>query len=154
MILFVISGCVTRRACDRKFPGSVDSVRTVSRTVTTYKDTVVYVKLIGDTVFSTLLLTDKPVDSKLNTPLAKCTVSVKDGKLTHRLEQKDTTLSSTIRNAQKYTTTSNIKEHTKTRIIKENIPTPWQWFQIYLGRGFILFFVLGFLFLVFRKRWL
>lgn len=141
------SGCITKKACERKFPPSADSVRIVSNTITTYRDTIVYAKVKGDTVFRTITLSGSPVVSQVQTPLANCTVSVRDGKLSQRLEQKDTLLDLTIKDAQKTTITSNSKNRIATRIQKVNELTHWQWVQIWMGR----IFGIGIIALIFWK---
>jgi len=102
------------------------------------RDTTIWVKIPGDTVLLTT-----PIDevSRLNTALATSTAWIKDGKISHRLEQKDTTVPATIKGALKTTHKTSITRSQKERTIQQtryaNQLTGWQWTQVYLGRIFL-----------------
>ena len=129
------SSCNTRLVCKKRSPvDQYDSISNSIKTVTVIRDTSIYVNLPGDSVFVTT-----PIDevSRLNTSLASSTAWIKNGKISHRLEQKDTTIPATIKGALKTTTTKSDSTHTihQTRYI--NRLSGWQWTQVYLGRLFM-----------------
>lgn len=126
--MLVMTSCVTRKACERKFP-VVDSVRVVSRTVTVYRDTVVYVEVPGDTVWRVSDTLDGI--STLRTPLAQSYALVKDGRLWHRLEQRDSTVPVVLKGALKSTETRFDTVAVKT--VKGNELSRAQWGFIFLG---------------------
>lgn len=152
ILLIALSGCITRQACNRKFPPEeTDSVRVITRTLTTIRDTTVYVQIPGDTVFESLPVKDGNELSKLQTSLAISAAWIKDGKLNHRLEQKDTAVASTIKGALKTSRQLESKNEVTTKTEYINRLTGWQWFQIYLGRIFAVIFLLLILMKSIRK---
>lgn len=168
----LLSSCVTRRACERRFTDLGANVSTTdsTNTLTVIRDTTILVKIPGDTVGTSVLLNDVvrlnselpslPLTesslsessklgatqssvtqsnvSTLSTRLSKSTIWLKDGRLHHRLEQKDTTVSATIKGALKTTHKTSITRSQKERTIQQtryaNQLTGWQWTQVYLGR--------------------
>lgn len=138
--LTIFSGCVTRKACDRKFPDKEkDSVSLVSTTVTVIRDTTIYIQIPGDTVFKSVNASDNEL-SKLNTSLASSEAWIRDGKLNHRLEQKDTIVASTIKGALKTTREVESKKEVINHANYIYRLNGWQWFQVWMGRvlGFIV----------------
>lgn len=132
ILTLLLSSCVTRRACERRFPVErADSISSSTNTVTVIKDTTIFIRIPGDTLAAKGLLTDV---SQLSTSLATSSVYVKDGIINHRLEQMDTVIGATIKGALKSSSTLEKNEHTilQTRYI--NQLTGWQWTQVYLGR--------------------
>jgi hypothetical protein len=115
------------------FPAHDNSVTTVN-TIKVIRDTTIYIKIPGDTVFLSVPMVEGEI-SKLNTPLAISYAWVLSGKLNHRLEQKDTAMATTIKGALKTTIKESQKQEVKTRI--ENRLTSWQQVQVYLGRVFL-----------------
>lgn len=90
-LIFLLPSCITRKACERKFPSiEHDSISFVTNTVTVYRDTTVYIKLPGDTVYESIPIGEGV--SVLKTPFAKSYAWVKDGRLEHRVEQEDTVI--------------------------------------------------------------
>lgn len=136
IIIFVIllSGCVTKRACDRRFPPvEKDSVREIIKTVTTYRDTTIFIAIKGDTVYKESIARPGEIN-RLKSPLASSEAWISNGKLIHRLTQKDTIIPSTLENAVKTTTTASVRERIVHQIKKVNELTKWQWVQIWIGR--------------------
>ncbi|HLN52749.1 MAG TPA: hypothetical protein VK212_03505 [Lentimicrobium sp.] len=153
LICLSLSSCVTRRACDRKFPSTEkDSVREVINTVSTYRDTTIFIKIQGDTVYRENILREGNV-SKLNTSLAISEAWVSNGKLKHRLTQKDTIIPKTLKSALKTTLTASEKEKVVYRVRKVNELTNWQWVQVWAGRVFMLLFVAAILIKGLRINW-
>lgn len=151
LICLCATSCVTKKACDRKFPlNEKDSVTTVTNTVTVLRDTTIYITLAGDTVFKAT----NPGQgvNEISTPLAHSYAWVKDGKLQHRLEQKDTVVSCLLRDALKNTVTTSSSNRISYRVVTVNELTWWQKFWIAVGKIEAVFFVLCFLFFVGAER--
>lgn len=140
--LTIFSGCVTRKACDRKFPDKEkDSVSVVSTTVTVIRDTTIYIQIPGDTVYTSVPVSNNEL-SILNTSMATSEAWIRDGKLNHRLEQKDTVVASTLKGALKTTREVESKKEVTHHTEYINQLTGWQRVQVYLGRFFVLIFVI------------
>lgn len=101
ILLLINASCATRR-----FPG--ESVREVRSTVTVYRDTTIYIRLPGDTVFLASGVGEGDV-SRLITGLAVSEAWVEEGMLKHRLLQKDTLVSGIVKNAVR-STSSRVTE--------------------------------------------
>jgi hypothetical protein len=113
----------------------------VTNTVTIIHDTVINIKLTGDTVYKVTQPSNNAI-SELTTPLV-CSYSwIDNGKLYHKLQQKDTVIPATLKNAVRLTNTTTNDFRNATKVIKTNQLTSWQWFQIYLGRSFVALIVL------------
>lgn len=146
--LLIFSGCVTRKACDRKFPPvEMNSISETSKITTTYRDTTVYVKFPGDTIFKEILLKPGEV-SKIASPMAVSEAWISQGKLNHRLSQKETMVPAVINDAVKTTVTTADRERIVHRVKKVNELTNWQLIQIWIGRA-LIFYVL--ILLIIRK---
>lgn len=138
VLSILCSSCITRRACERRFPPiTYDSVSVVMNTVTIYRDTTIYVHLPGDTVDQSIRV-DEGI-SELRTPNAKSYAWVINGILKHKLEQRDTAILQNIRGALKTTITDQQKDKTTEKLKFLNKLTNWQIFQIYLGRVLMFF---------------
>ena len=149
-MIAIHSACATQERCNERYPPKVTEV---TKTVTVYRDTTVYVYIHADTVHDTktvyidrggLIQSDH---SMLNTRFARSTAYVKDSKLFHDLTQLDDSIASVIHNA----TRTEIQYIDKTT----EVPVPrdltgWQWFQIWAGR--ILIGSVGLLILVIVGR--
>jgi len=146
-------------SCSRKLaPVLSESIREVTKTVTIFRDTTIYIHVPGDTVFKAV-----PVQkdlrgilfSKVNvlsTSLAKSKAWVEDGILKHELIQNDSSVAVLIKNAIKESATVTDKEQVVYKTITENIITGWQWFQIWAGRILLpAFFLLGFIVFINKK---
>ncbi len=127
---------MTRERCERKYPAGTGSVSTTVNTISTIRDTTIYVWVPGDTVFQWVAVSDTAVSS-LNTPLAHSSAWIRDGRLNHRLEQRDTIISKTIEGALKTTITESQRKEILVKTEYINELTWWQWLQVYLGRVFI-----------------
>lgn len=153
LILLTLSfwSCVTREACERKFPNNrTDSFREIKNTITTIRDTTVFLQIPGDTVFESVPASGNE-SSNLKTSLAISAAWIEDGKLNHRLEQKDTSVASNIKGAIKTTRQLESKNEITNKTEYINRITGWQWFQIYLGRFFLLILVLLTLWVLLKK---
>lgn len=139
LLMIPFCSCVTRKACEKRFPPiEKDSVRIVRETVTTIRDTTIYITLKGDTVFRSIPMGQGV--SKLETPFAISYASVRDGRLNHRLEQRDTAVGVTIKGAVK--TTQSTTDRNEVIRKKEYEFTGWQWVQMWMVKVFVLIIVL------------
>ena len=143
ILALLASSCNTPRVCRRQFPDARTEGRDAGfsanttdsiQTVTLVRDTTIYIFLSGDSVE---VLTPMDEVSRLNTTLATSTVWLKDGKINHRLEQKDTIVPKVIKGALKTTITSAKNTQTIIKTRNVNFLSGWQWTQIYLGRVFL-----------------
>lgn len=135
VLALLLDSCVTRQACEKRFATiKSDSISSSTNTVTIIQDTTIYVNIPGDTVEASKPITDT---SRLITPMAISSVWVKNGKLKHRLEQKTTSLPTTIKGALKTNITLDKKVQTIVRTRYTNQLSGWQWTQVYLGRVFM-----------------
>jgi CBS domain-containing protein len=134
------SGCVTRKACDRKFPAETSektSVVTVKET--TSRDTTVSIPFKGMVVNNKVTITKvnglftSPI-SVLNTPLASSRAWVDEGVLKHELVQKDTIVKKVLKDAIKDVAITTVKDTEKVKVDRVNYLTGWQWFQVWTGR--------------------
>lgn len=118
---------------------------------TVYKDTVVYIKIPGDTVHDSIpvvveIFTDGTtlVSSKkstLHTSLATSQAWIQSGKLHHTLIQKDSIYKAQIQNAIRITQ-HFMKEQT-TKVVKEHYKTGFDKFMINSAKTFYLLIVLA-----------
>ncbi len=118
-LILLASSCVTQKRCNRKFPPTVTTI-TNTITETILRDTIVYVTLPADTVFSpgdtvyidieTGLATSKK--SELETEYAKSWAQVVNGILLHELIQKDAEVEQRIKDAIREHSTHTVSETT------------------------------------------
>ena len=136
-IALILSGCTTERKCSRKFPPETMVIRKdsiIRTTNTVYKDTLVYVYLKGETRYSTdtVWLENGILKSNTNhlfTSFADSWAWVENGKLYHKLIQKDTLIGQEVSNAirltleraEKYYSQSEVQVKTERYIPK------WVW---------------------------
>lgn len=133
LVTIIASSCITRKACERRFPTLIhDSTQIVTNTITVYRDTTLYIHIPGDTVFKSINI-DEGV-SLIKTPYTTSYAWVTDGILKHKLEQKDTAVLQNIKGALRTTTKDQQYNKTIERVKYVNKLTNWQIFQIYLGR--------------------
>lgn len=153
--LLLSGSCVTRKACERKFPPEAMIIRKdsiIQTTETIYKDTTIYVHIPGETVKETktvyltegVMYSDK---SHLFTSFADSWAFVENGKLIHTLMQKDTLIQQGIENAIRLTwvRAERFFETSKTITVEVNRLTGWQHFQLWTLRiliGIIVLFLL------------
>lgn len=154
-MLLMLFGCCPLQKFNKACRYTKDSLLVRTNTVTVYRDTIVAVKVLGDTVtkvFPVYLDDSVPFSgiSELETPLAKSIAWVNEGKLNHSLFQKDTIIKQNIKNALRNTSvvSENKQVSVQTKVINE--PTKWQWVQIYLGRVALCLMIFGFAFSAFR----
>lgn len=145
LILLILSSCITRKACDRKFPlAAIDSMKEIIRTVTTYRDTTLFITVKGDTVFKELPVNVNEVN-RLSTSLSMSEAWINNGKLKHRLVQKDTIIPATVKNALKTSVTASETVKVLYHERKVNELTQWQRIEIWIGRiltGLVLLLLL------------
>lgn len=111
IIVFILPGCITKKACNRKFPPETIIIRkdsVIHKTVTIYSDTIIYYQLPGDTVIDSVIIFQKGNQlivkpSHLSTSFAKSDAWIKNNKLHHILIQNDTLLKFKLENAVKTT---------------------------------------------------
>lgn len=146
ILLVVLSGCVTKKACNRKFQSQgKDSVREVFNTMTVYRDTTIFIRIPGDTFY---LETSANLE-QINTLTTSYCISrawIQDGMLKHSLVQKDTLIPEIVENGVKSTITSVEKE--RYHIADENDAlTWWQKLQMHAGR-YMIYAIIMFLILL------
>lgn len=131
-LLTFLSGCITKKACERKFPHpGRDSVSVVANTVTLIRDTTIYVRMPGDTVFGSVPVFEV---STLTAGTATSTARVMDGMLLHRMEQRDTAVAAHLKGALRTTSREIARKEVVYRTQYTNQLTGWQWFQVWVGR--------------------
>jgi hypothetical protein len=146
-VALLLSGCVTQKRCEQKFPPEISTVtETITKTVTVYRDTTIFVHMPGDTVRDTIeVVVDRGIaNSKPSiheTKFAWSKAQVINGLLLHQLIQKDSVLKFMLDNAIRESTTAIENKTTQTRILEKNYVTGWQWFQIWLGRILVVLIV-------------
>lgn len=148
--LVLLTSCVTRQACERKFPTvASDSTRIITNTVTSYRDTTIYIHLAGDTVYKSV----KPDGgvSRLSTPMATSYAWLSNGQLKHRLVQKDTTIRKDVKNGLKTTVSTTSKNRVVVKVVKQNYLTRGQRVWVRVGKVCCLLLVVGSL--VFVYKW-
>lgn len=155
IVLIMLSGCVTQRNCNRKFPPQ-EKIERITETVTIYRDTTVYVYLKPDTIRQTdtvMVTVDRETGltnsrrSLLETDLAWTWAQVVGGQLRHELYMNETEIQQTIANAVKeQSTTETI---TEVKIHEVNVLKWWQKFLMWAGVVSIFFVTLH---LILSKR--
>ena len=113
-LAFCITSCITRRACDRKFP-PLSTSDNRSSSITYVRDTTIQIHIIGDTLQRTFPSMHDTV-SVLNVGLSKSVARVENGFIHHSIQQIDTTLDVILKGALR---TNSIKEQVNTTTIKE-----------------------------------
>lgn len=151
ILITLMPSCSTKRSCEgRKHLNDSDSSSMVTNTVTIIHDTVINVKLFGDTVYKVTQPSNNAI-SELTTPLACSYAWIENGKLNHKLQQKDTIIPALLKNAYKSTKTATNEFRNATKVIKTHQLTSWQWFQIYMGRSFAALIVLSTVWFLLKK---
>lgn len=162
LVLFLLSACTTpeklqQRKCTRaqqryeraayKFGCPLvvytDSVFTTS-IITHYRDTTITVYITPDTVRDSVKVVVEnglvnSEKSRLDTEFAYATAQVRSGKLFLELFQKPGSIDKTIKDAIKKESKKDYKQVTKTITNTVTKPlTPWQLWQLWLGRIFMM----------------
>lgn len=126
LIFVLLSGCVSRRACDRKYPPiqKIDSIY-VYKEKLVYRDTTIFIELPGDTILKTdtVYITKEGVQSDTissNLQYSYAAAWVLNSRLQLEHRQKDTIISRIIENAikEKSTVETIIKTETKIEEVK------------------------------------
>jgi len=134
ILILLISGCVTQRRCDRKFPAqsSVTVKDSIIRTTNTvYRDTTVYVYIKGETKYSTdtVYIKNGMAYSRkdhLMTSFADSWAWVQNGRLYHELIQKDTLIGQQVKDAVRLTWERAERFYTKNDVQVEEVRVvPW-----------------------------
>ncbi len=155
IMMIVISGCITRKACNRRFPSvSADSIKEISTTLTRVKDTTIYIQ-IPETTFFKVSAALPGIISKLDNSFSQSEAWISDGLLKHRLIQNDTNIPVTIPDAIKTITTTNDKVHIRYVTREVNKLTWWQQTQIYSGKVMLILLLLFIIYriLAIRSYW-
>lgn len=151
ILITLMPSCSTKRSCEgRKHLNDSDSSFKVTNTVTIIHDTVFNIRLIGDTVYKITKPSNGTI-SVLTTPLACSYAWIENGKLNHKLQQKDTVIPALLKNVYKSTKTTTNEFRNASKVIKTNQLTSWQWFQIYMGRSFEALIVLSTVWFLLKK---
>ncbi|MDA3943728.1 MAG: hypothetical protein PF694_09345 [Bacteroidetes bacterium] len=148
VLLLLVSSCITKKDLAEMFPNSVvvsDSITTITKTI--YRDTTIFVYLPGDTIVKReIVYVNNGIansrESKLRTDFAWSTAQVINGVLVHDLVQIDSLLKIEIDSAIQLHSTLTDKNRIEKIFIETNKLTGWQWFQIWLGRIFMIILVL------------
>ena len=145
IVALLLTGCVTERACQRKFPPQVkDSVRI--EVVERVRDTTIYIQIPADTVYrvDTVVVRNGLPESQpsyLSTDYATSFAQVRAGRLLHELKQKDSVIERVIDDAVKES--SRVEYRDRVVTVEINRLTGWQWFQIWLGRSLTILLIIG-----------
>lgn len=152
LVTLILSGCVTQKACEKKFPPEkirVDSI--IKTTETVYRDTTIFIYLEGDTVYSvdTVFVKEgiaNSLPSIHETDLIWSKAQVINNRLIHEVRQKDSVLAIVIEKAIKESAILNEKIKIEEKIVQVNYLTSFQHFEIWLGRIFaiLLFLFIGY----------
>ena len=152
LVILLLTGCVTQKRCDRKFPPQLihtDSLITNSTTI--FGDTTIFVYLPGNTIIDTVFVQVKngianSRPSIHETDLAWSMAQIVDNKLIHQLIMKDKTLEMLIKNAIRENSTHSERRIRYKEIVKENYLSGWQWAQLWLGRitGIFILLYIGY----------
>jgi len=137
LAVLLLSGCVTQKKCDRKFPAQTMVIRKdsiIRTTQTIYSDTTITVYIKGDTVTNTVEVVNGMTitPSILTTQFAYSKAWVELGRLRHYLRQNDTTyrlqldnvIRTTWESAEKYYSRSEVQVKTERYIPK------WVWWLL------------------------
>ncbi len=140
VIFMVISGCTTENKCNRKFPPQTmvitkDSI--IRTTQTVYRDTTIFVYIKGETKYSTdtvWLKNGIAYSNKdhLTTSFAESWAWVENGRLYHKLIQKDTLIGQEVKDAVRLTWERAEKFYSKNETqVKETRYIPkWVWWVL------------------------
>ncbi len=146
--ILLLSGCNAKRWCSKRFPPETKTeIKIVEKEV--IRDTTVYVYLQADTVFQkdTITVYETPDGyqttlSMLDLEYSYSTAQVINGRLDHKLFQKETLIEQTIKNAIKENSTHTVIETTEVReVVKDNFWTRlyriYFWSTIALIAGYV-----------------
>jgi hypothetical protein len=140
LIAILLPSCVTKRACERKFPPRVE---TITNTVTIVKDSIITITLPGDTVHSrdtVYIGSDGLVNSRIvenDTEYCYSFARVLNGILITELRQKESEIKKLIEGAVKIVTV----EKEVSRIVEVNRLKWWQTALMWMGGALILIVV-------------
>jgi len=140
LLLIATSSCVTEKRCNLKFPPSVDSV--VKETIVVKevaRDTVVYsepdrseatAKLEVDSLTGEIVIGSYEPKHGKQVPAPK--ITIKNSKLTAECEVDS--MAVYLKLKERHITKTKQEKVTKTKTIRVNYLTGWQWFSVYIGR--------------------
>jgi len=132
LIAILLPSCVTKRACERKFPPRVE---TITNTVTLIRDSIITITLPGDTVHSrdtVYIGSDGLVNSRIvenDTEYCYSFARVLNGILITELRQKESEIKKLIEGAVKIVTV----EKEVSRIVEVNRLKWWQTALMWMG---------------------
>lgn len=155
LISIFASGCVTRKACNRKFPAETMIIRKdsiIRETQTIYRDTTIKIYIPGETKTNTVTIYIKDEQIKVEPSLIKTTFAessayIENNELKHTLTQNDTAITYRIDNAIRVTweRANRYFKQDETRIVtKYHVPLL---FKILSAIG-----IAGLIYLVFQLR--
>jgi len=140
LAVLLLSGCVTQKKCDRKFPAQTMVIRKdsiIRTTNTVFRDTTIYIYIKGETKYSTdtvwlkngLAYSNK---DHLTTSFAESWAWVGNGRLYHKLIQKDTLIGQEVKDAIRLTWESAEKYYSRSEVqVKTERYIPkWVWWLL------------------------
>jgi hypothetical protein len=158
LILILLSGCMTKRQWQRRYPIPEPDTITQIKTKTEYRDTTVYYPVKGDTVFKTdSVFVDRETGlvsyplHQLNVDFAYSTIEIVEGEVRHNLVQRDQVLKQTIEKA--------IREAETVKEREVRIPYPvyfnpnwWEQTLMKMGYVFLILFAGGVVLLLLKIK--
>ena len=139
-IALILSGCTTERKCNRKFPPQTmgitkDSI--IRTTQTVYRDTTIFVYIKGETKYSTDTVWLKNGIAYSNkdhliTSFAESWAWVENGRLYHKLIQKDTLIGQEVKDAVRLTWERAEKFYSKSEVQVKTVRyiPKWVWWVL------------------------
>lgn len=151
-IMLPATGCVTRKACERKFPPETMIIRKdsiIRETKTVYRDTTIYYQLPGDTVIDSIPIektTEGSIIAKtstLKTSLAESRAWIQNDKMHHTLIQNDTLLQIKLKDAIRHTWERAERFYLKdqTRIVEKKVVPLWVKILSFVGAATLMYLI-------------
>lgn len=146
IIIILLSGCMTKKNWQRKYPLPQPSIETVIKEKVIYKDTIIPFYIKADTIIRTdTLIIDK--QGKINLPMQRLDVEyaysivwVVNNNLKHELYQKDSIINQLIKDASKETVvTKEVTRYEPYPVYFE--PTWWEKTKMNLGVVFLVLII-------------
>jgi len=148
-ILLPGTSCVTRKACERKFPTETMIIRKdsiIRETTTIFRDTTVYITVPGENQYftDTVYVKDGMIyfkPSHLRTSFAESDAWIENNRIMHTLTQNDTIVPITIKNAIRLTWERAEKYFSKdqTRIVEKKVIPKWVKLLAFVGAATLIY---------------
>lgn len=149
--LISLSGCVTEKRCNSKYPPEVMIIRKdsiITKKETIFRDTTIFVKIPGENQYytDTIYIKDgqlyfKP--SHLRTSFAESRAWIENGNIRHTLTQNDTIISVRINNAIRLTWERAEKYYSKdqTKIVEKKVVPLWVKILSFVGAATLMYLI-------------